>query len=186
MSTIKGRPKSSIKLTTIGKNMIDVIRKEKAWTQHKLAEQAFVSSSTLKRFVSGQPVSPGNFKAICEVLGIDEWQSLIDWQDVDSVTKAAVDELSKSANQDEEPQLNQGICLTGVFASAQKIQIEMVVKELKELLLDGRAKIRSVKGENFDYSCYVSGVYSVNQQLEIEAILEHIKQLLLECTITFR
>ena len=166
--------------------MIDVIRKQKGWTKadKEWTDAAYVSESTLKRFVSGQPVSPDNFKAMCEVLGIDKWQSLIDWQDVDSVTKAAVDELLKSANKNEEPQLNQGICLTGVFASAKKIQIEIVLKELKELLLDGRAKIISVKADNFDYICFLSGIYSVNQQLEIEAVLENLNQLLLECTIS--
>ena len=183
------RKQSSIKLHEEAIKMIDLMRKQKGWNKadKEWTDAAYVSKSTLKRFVYGKPVSPVNFKAMCEVLGIDEWQSLIDWQDDDSVTKAAVDELLKSANQDEEPQLNKGISLTGLFSSENKIQIEIVLKELKELLLEGEpAKITSIKGDNFDYTCYIRGIYSVNKQLDIELILEHLKQLLLKCTIAFR
>ncbi len=51
--------------------MLDAARKKKCWnkTDWRWWGEAEVSESTLKRFISGQSISPQNFKNLCEVVG---------------------------------------------------------------------------------------------------------------------
>lgn len=181
------RKPSSIKLTKEGITMVDTARKKKGWnkTEWRWWDEAEVSESTLKRFTSGRAISPGNFKNLCEVVGIEEWQSLVDWENSDST---AVTQLSKElpGNSCREKKLPSkgGIGVTGVFTSDKKLEVEMALERLKQLLIDCKVVIKLAEEPNSNNGFSVYGLFSPDQQLEIEVALEHLRQLLITCTVT--
>ncbi len=168
-----GRKSSSIKLKKEGMTIIDTARKKKGWNkiERKWYWDAEVSESTLKRFISGKPISPKNFQSLCEVVGIEEWHSLVDWENSDSSTVAQFSE-----------ELQGAIGVTGVFTSEKKLEVEMALERLQELLME--CKIKPPQDSESYYGCSVYGLFSLDRQLEIEVALEHLKLLLLTCTVT--
>ncbi len=165
--------------------MIDTARKKKGWnkTEEDWWEKAKVSDSTLKRFISGKPISPKNFQSLCEVVGIKEWHSLVDWENSDSTVAQFSEELFGTSLTERKPQSKGGIAVTGVFTSEKKLEVEMALERLEELLME--CKIKHPQEPESYYGCSVYGNFSPDQQLEIEVALEHLKLLLLTCTVTF-
>ncbi len=153
--------------------MIDTARKKKGWnkTDWQWYSDADVSESTLKRFIGGKPVSVKNFQSLCKVVGIEEWHSLVDWENSDSSTVAQFSE-----------ELQGAIGVTGVFTSEKKLEVEMALERLQELLME--CKIKPPQDSESYYGCSVYGLFSLDRQLEIEVALEHLRVLLLTCTIT--
>ncbi|NES92189.1 MULTISPECIES: hypothetical protein [Okeania] len=183
-----GRKASSIKLNEEGIKMIDTARKKKGWnkTEPKWCWDAEVSESTLKRFISGKPISPKNFQSLCEVVGIKEWHSLVDWENSDSTVPQLPEELLDTSLTENKPQSKGGIAVTGVFTFDKKLEVEMVLERLREVLMECKIVVKSPQEPQSYYGCSVYGLFSLDQQLEIEVALEHLKLLLLTCTITWR
>lgn len=176
--------KSSIRLTQEGINMVNQARIQKGWkkTESAWADFAFVSQSTLKRFIAGQPISPQNFISLCETIGIHEWQSLVDWEESDITTTTQL-----QGNADNEPfeklkSKNNRLGVTGVFALDKRLEVQMALEHLKQLLLDCKIVIKRAEDNQGGFSIY--GFFSPNKQLEIEIALEHLKKLLVTCTVT--
>ncbi|GGA02642.1 hypothetical protein [Okeania sp. KiyG1] len=183
-----GRKPSSIKLNKEGIEMIDTARKKKGWNKIEWQwwAKAYVSESTLKRFISGKPVSVKNFQSLCKVVGIEDWQSLVDWESSDSTTVAQFsEELIDTSLTENKPLSKGGIGVTGVFTSEKKLEVEMALERLRELLMECKIVVKSPQEANSNYGCSVYGLFSPDQQLEIEVALEHLRVLLLTCTITF-
>ncbi|NEQ36234.1 MAG: hypothetical protein F6K40_08000 [Okeania sp. SIO3I5] len=183
-----GRKASSIKLNKEGIEMIDTARKKKGWNkiERQWCWEAYVSESTLKRFISGKPISVKNFQSLCEVVGIKEWNCLVDWENSDSSTVAQFsEELLDTSLTEKKPQSKGGIAVTGVFTSEKKLEVEMTLEHLQELLMECKIVVKSPQEPNSNYGCSVYGLFSLDQQLEIEVALEHLKLLLLTCTVTF-
>ncbi|NEO53721.1 MAG: hypothetical protein F6K54_11900 [Okeania sp. SIO3B5] len=182
-----GRETSSIKLNKKGMIVINIARKKKGWnkTELKWCWEAEVSESTLKRFMNGRPISPKNFQNLCEVVGIKEWHSLVDWENSDSTTVAQFsEELLVTSLTEKKPQSKGGIAVTGVFTSEKKLEVEMALERLRELLMECKIVVKSPQEPESNYGCSVYGLFSLDQQLEIEVALEHLRVLLLTCTIT--
>ncbi|NER04107.1 MAG: helix-turn-helix transcriptional regulator [Okeania sp. SIO3C4] len=184
-----GREASSIKLNKKGMIVINIARKKKGWnkTELKWCWEAEVSESTLKRFISGKSISPKNFQSLCEVVGIEEWHSLVDWENSDSTTVAQFsEEFFDASLTEKKPQSKGAIAVTGVFTSEKKLEVEMALERLRELLMKCKIVVKSPQEPESNYGCSVYGLFSPDQQLEIEVALEHLKLLLLTCTITWR
>lgn len=182
-----GRKPSSIKLNKEGIKMIDTARKKKGWnkTERQWCWDAEVSESTLKRFISGRSISPKNFQSLCEVVGIEKWHSLVDWENSDSTTVAQFsEELLGTSLTEKKPQSKGGIAVTGVFTSEKKLEVEMALERLRELLMECKIVVKPAQEPESYYGCSVYGLFSPDQQLEIEVALEHLRVLLLTCTIT--
>ena len=140
----------------------------------------------MKRFISDKPISPKNFQSLCEVVGIKEWHSLVDWENSDSTTVAQLpEELLATSPTEKKPQSKGGIAVTGVFTSEQKLEVEMALDRLRELLMECKIVVKSAQEPESYYGCSVYGLFSPDQQLEIEVALEHLRLLLLTCTITW-
>ncbi|MGD1713194.1 hypothetical protein [Dapis sp. BLCC M172] len=183
-----GRKASSIKLNEEGIKMIDTARKKKGWNkiEWQWCYEAYVSESTLKRFISGKPISPKNFQSLCEVVGIKEWHSLVDWENSDSTTVTQFsEEFLGTFLTEKKPKSKGGIAVTGVFTSEKKLEVEMALERLRELLMECKIVVKTPQEPDSNYGCSVYGLFSLDQQLEIEVALEHLKLLLLTCTITF-
>lgn len=116
---------SSISLSEEGIKKVNIARIKKGWkkTQKEWYKSVFVSISTLKRFMSGIPISPDSFKKLSEVIGIEDWNSLVDWSISQSVTQ-------KKSN------LKTGIGITGIFTLDKKMEVEMALEHLKQLLIN--------------------------------------------------
>ena len=121
---------SSICLSEEGIKKVNIARIKKGWkkTQKEWYELAFVSKSTLKRFMSGIPISPDSFKKLSEVVGIEEWNSLIDEYPSQSFTQ-------------KKSKLKTGVGITGIFTLDKKLEIEMALEHLKQLLINCKVVI---------------------------------------------
>ncbi|MDY7003845.1 MAG: hypothetical protein SWX82_07750 [Cyanobacteriota bacterium] len=123
---------SSICLLEEGIEKVNIARIKKGWkkTQKEWYESAFVSISTLKRFMSGIPISPDSFKKLSEVVGIEEeeWNSLIDEYPSQSFTQ-------KKSN------FKTGVDITGIFTSDKQLEVEIALEHLKQLLINCKVVI---------------------------------------------
>ncbi|MDJ1185879.1 NB-ARC domain-containing protein [Roseofilum casamattae] len=79
----------SLRISTVGLEKIDRLRKTKGWTKKALVwverandflqdSKGSVSVSTLGRFLRGIPVRQENFVAICQAVGIENWREVVD------------------------------------------------------------------------------------------------------------
>ncbi|NEP40479.1 MAG: hypothetical protein F6K25_30830 [Okeania sp. SIO2G4] len=121
---------SSICLSEEGIKKVNIARIKKGWkkTQKEWYESAFVSISTLKRFMSGTSISPDSFKKLSEVVGIEDWNSLIDEYPSQSFTH-------KKSN------FKTGVGITGIFTLDKKLEVEIALEHLKQLLINCKVVI---------------------------------------------
>lgn len=70
----------SLKASQEGLNIIDKLRCQKYWSKTDLNwyHDAYVSKATLKRFWAKTPISKDNFISICQVVGCNNWQDIVD------------------------------------------------------------------------------------------------------------
>ena len=124
----------SYKLSEQGKVVIDQYRRYKHWikTSPEWINMAHTSESTLKRFLRGEKISSDHFISICEAVGIEEWQKLVDWEDNDSTRVGSFPTPTATAQKTE--QKIRGIAVSGTFSQEKKQEIEAVLELLKTLL----------------------------------------------------
>ena len=138
------------------------------------------------RFISGKPISPKNFQSLCEIVGIKEWHSLVDWENSDSTTVAQFsEEFIDASLSEKKSQSKGGIAITGIFTLEKKLEVEMALDHLQELLMECKIVVKAAQEPESHYGCSVYGLFSPDQQLKIEVALEHLRVLLLTCTITW-
>lgn len=127
-----------VKLSEEGISIAQRVRKEKFLTYMKLAELAYVSEPTIKRFISGKPVSLTTFKEICKTLGIEEWEKLVENTQLDKtlITKDK-DSYSSSNVRETNERIKGAIAITGTFSEDKQRQIRATLAMLNKLLLDG-------------------------------------------------
>lgn len=70
---------ASLPLSTHGLKTIDAFRKLKGWNKldEDWAEKAGVSTTTLRRFWEGHRIRQAHFKAICQAVGVEDWEALV-------------------------------------------------------------------------------------------------------------
>ncbi|MEG3435837.1 tetratricopeptide repeat protein [Pannus brasiliensis CCIBt3594] len=71
---------ASVKASKAGLETIERARKQKRWKAQEEAwyQLANTTLATLKRFRSGEPILAKTFKDLCKVVGIDDWESLVE------------------------------------------------------------------------------------------------------------
>ena len=69
---------ASLQASKEGLIKIDHLRRVKGWNKYDAAwcDQALTSQSVLKRFWQGKSVTHDSFVAICEVIGLEDWQTI--------------------------------------------------------------------------------------------------------------
>ena len=79
--SLKRRGLARIKASEDGLQKVDQARKRKGWA--KSAEVwyglALTSESTLKRFWRQSRICQDSFVSICSAVGIEDWESIVDW-----------------------------------------------------------------------------------------------------------
>ncbi len=76
---------ASLKASEEGLRNVDRARKRKGWNKYDRAwsDLAATSVPTLKRFWRGIPIQAETFQAICDVVGVDDWEKIVEWGDND-------------------------------------------------------------------------------------------------------
>lgn len=71
---------ASLPVSAHGLKTVDACRKLKGWKKldEDWAELAGVSTTTLRRFWEGRCIRQAHFKAICQAVGLEDWQALVD------------------------------------------------------------------------------------------------------------
>ncbi|NEO29352.1 MAG: hypothetical protein F6K36_02635 [Symploca sp. SIO3C6] len=89
----------SLKTSDQGLEVIDALRRKKGWCKSAItwADYANVAQSTLKRFWRKEPILEENFKAICQAVGVQNWQDIIDYQQSPSLPEE-ISEVSHYIN----------------------------------------------------------------------------------------
>ena len=125
---------ASFKLSPKGVSEVKLKRKSQGITHGEMAKSAYLSISTVKRFISGKPVSTESFKVLCNILEIEEWQNLIEQENIDSKQVLSRD----SQNFKEKDTQETGtLYIMGDFNRSQQRQIKVALESLKALMLEG-------------------------------------------------
>lgn len=71
---------ASLPVSAHGLKTVDACRKLKGWKKldEDWAELAGVSTTTLRRFWEGRSIRQAHFKAICQAVGLEDWEALVD------------------------------------------------------------------------------------------------------------
>ena len=158
-------------------------------------EQAFVSTSTLKRFLRGTPISIDNFQRIVEVLGLEEWRAYVDWGEKIQDSTRVLDfpqrntiDYPQTESQGSKP--FGGFLALGRISSFDLKAIEVVLDKLKETLLKCEVTISpdeesALPAEEMGVprQLVVTGDFKESDRLKALALLEHLKKLLLKCEL---
>lgn len=70
----------SLRASKKGLEIVDLARKKKGWTKTAPAwcDEALVGKAALRRFWRQTPILQENFVAICQAVGLDNWEELVD------------------------------------------------------------------------------------------------------------
>lgn len=187
---------ASVKLLSEKKRDIQMALKKtgipkKLWCK----DEAYVSNSTLKRFLNGTPISIENFQSIFKALGIEEWQAYADWgeetQDSTRVIDfAQCDTIDNPPTESEGSNSSGGFLAIGGISPSSLKAIKMVLDTLKETLLKCNVTVSPdeesvLPAEETDVprQLVVTGSFKELDRLRAIALLEHLTQLLLECEL---
>jgi hypothetical protein len=147
--------RTSYKLSDEGIAEIDHARRMKGWKKmdKQWVKQALSSESTLKRFLSGVPISAEHFISLCKAVGIEDWQKIVDWEDNDStrVPVSVEEKLSlpepkvDSSNENVEIARHR-LAVSAVFDPDDLEEIEIVLDHLSKLIKRGTVTIKTHDG----------------------------------------
>jgi len=84
---------NSLKASTAGLTIVDKARQRRGWTKTSTArwwQDAHTSKATLRRFWQGERIQREIFIALCQAVGINEWEAIADFSDVSSTPESQV------------------------------------------------------------------------------------------------
>lgn len=90
---------ASLPVSAYGLRTVDACRKLKGWKKldEDWAELAGVSTTTLRRFWEGHRIQQAHFKAICQAVGVENWEFLVDQEALVCSSSAQPTALPSSA-----------------------------------------------------------------------------------------
>ncbi|HAJ63893.1 MAG TPA: hypothetical protein DCP31_35525, partial [Cyanobacteria bacterium UBA8543] len=103
---------ASLSASRYGLETVDVYRKLKGWNKldEDWAECAGVSTTTLRRFWEGRRIQQTYFQAICQAVGLEKWESIVDKRALVGSCSAQLDER-ETGNQQEKERLTGEVVL---------------------------------------------------------------------------
>jgi uncharacterized protein YjbI with pentapeptide repeats len=114
---------ATIRASTKGLEEVDKARRKKGWTKSDSAwaDLAITSVSTLRRFWAGLAIQSDTFKAICEVAGIKDWESVGDFENGKDLSLNAIYEKRLS------------FAIAGSIEEIDKHKLDAIVALLQKL-----------------------------------------------------
>ncbi|MBE9227675.1 AAA family ATPase [Phormidium sp. LEGE 05292] len=79
---------NSLKASPAGLIIVDKVRQRRGWTKTSTAcwwQDAHTSKATLRRFWQGERIQREIFIAICQAVGISNWEAIVDLSDISSI-----------------------------------------------------------------------------------------------------
>jgi hypothetical protein len=181
--------KRGVSLSKEGVNIVRKTQSLQGWSQDIWAAKAYLSISTIKRFVNGTKIDRSSFDAACTALDLDpNALMLIPNKRLDSNTPPIPQEVlsslvplppEQSPAQHSHP-LDQSFMITGIFSPNKLEEIEAALAHL-EALLGNDCTFTLMPDKN---CLAVSGKFSANKEVLVKAALMHLRRLLLEHCIT--
>ena len=144
----------SCSLSEKGKEIVSDLKARSDLSRNKWAEYAYCHMSTLRRFLRGDRIRKEIFIALCEVIGLEDWRTVADFQSQEESSQpfavfgrvpqgmngridSLLQNLAKYAPE-HEPTDNEGdFTLTGYFDPVDQQIILLLLKELASVLEDG-------------------------------------------------
>ncbi|MDJ1184704.1 hypothetical protein [Roseofilum casamattae] len=171
-------------------------------TMDDLSMYAYISKSTLKRFLSGKPILIDSFISIMNALKIEEWQEYADWgqekQDSTRALQFARNKITFNPPVGSNPTASKskgaiphgGFFTIGGINQSDLKAIEVILEHLNQTLLkcnitfssDGEKQMPSEGKENYQ-QLVVTGSFKESDRAKAIVLLEHLRSLLLECTL---
>ena len=190
MKIRKSRQRDSVSLSEEGKITVRKAKYFQPWSTQEWADKAYVSISTLKRFLKGDKIERANFDGLCKVFHLDPNAFIAPPNDqLDSATPSIpalvppppvpVPPEPPFTRHSDTPLLS--FMITGTFSPNNLAEIKVVLVHLKKLLRDS-ATFTLVPEHN---SLAVTGTFTEDKKPQIEIALVHLEKLLLEHSITY-
>lgn len=185
---------ASVKVLLSKQREIKMALKKTGIPQDRWCEmKAFVSHSTLKRFLRGKPISIDNFRSILEALGIKEWQAYVEWSDGqrDSTQVIEIEQHDIVANppvDSDRSNPSGGFFTIGGINPSDLKAIEVVIDHLNATLLKCQVTISQAEESPSEETAkarqlIVTGRFKESARQKAITLLEHLTTLLLECEI---
>ena len=199
---------SSFSLLQQKKHELVIRKKQMSMSNLTWARKAYVSESTLKRFLKGNAVRLDSFVSIIEVLGISEWEeyansnqlskeaqdstqvlnpppsgftSCSTWGDPKTALDSPYQLLNFPQDSDRVELPCGGFFTRGKVSLADKKTIEVTIDRLKKVLLKCKVTI-SPSTEN-SQELVATGRFKESDRYKAIALLDHLQALLLECEL---
>lgn len=183
--TQKKRQRNSVNLSEEAKSAVREALYFKGLSQQGWADKAYISISTVKRFLSGQRIDRYSFEAACISLELnpDELIAHLNYQRDSTIPSIPVLVSPPLVPVPPEPSLThhlgtppQNFMITGTFSPNKLAEIEVALTLLEKLLGDS-ATFTLVPEHNY---LAVTGTFSKDKKPHVEVALMHLKKLLLE------
>lgn len=181
----KQRQRDSLRLSEKGQSLVRQALRSQRWSQDTWATNAYISISTIRRFLKGENIDRYSFDALFTVLHLDPNDLIAPPNDkLDSVTPPVPEEVSpplvtvppeRSPTQHSGTYL-QSFMITGTFSPNKLAEIEVALALLEKLLRND-CTITLVSDKNY---LAVSGKFSEDKKPHVEVALMHLEKLLLE------
>lgn len=181
MKIRKNRQRDSVSLSEEGKSAVQAAMKRQALSQKQWANQAFVSISTLKRFVKGNKIDRGNFEAVCRTLNLNLHELIAPPNNQQNSAATPVPTPLQRSPAQHSGTSPQSFMITGTFSPNKLGEIEVALVHLEKLLHDS-GTFTLVPEHNY---FAVTGTFSEDKKPQVEVALMHLEKLLLEHCITY-
>lgn len=145
---------ATLRASTKGLDLVDKARRKKGWakTCTTWAQLATTSEATLRRFWAGKQIHTATFKAICETVGLDEWESI-----------AALDIGDEAVPEKYKKRLS--FAIAGSIEELDKQKLDAIVALLKKI--GGDTEIEIVSIEEGSIKLTLSGSSDALERIEL-------------------
>ena len=160
----------TVKASTAGLEEIDRLRRRKGWNKQEKAwyQLACTSQATLRRFWAGTGIQTETFQKICEVVGVEDWQKIVDWE--------ATAQAKKRSN--ESPQGFLSLTFTGTFEKCDKAKLDSILALLQKMADDSDLAIVEVEEGSIRLTikgseAALERLQTLFQNRELQNLLDH-------------
>lgn len=132
--TIPTTMAATVRASNEGLDQVDKARCKKGWakTEQVWADLATTSKATLRRFWGGLKIQTSAFQAICEAAGIEDWESIADFDSKDDAPPKTYDKRLSFA-------------IAGSIEEIDKQKLDVIVALLRKLGGDAEIEILDIE-----------------------------------------
>ncbi|MEM9092630.1 MAG: pentapeptide repeat-containing protein [Cyanobacteria bacterium P01_F01_bin.53] len=182
--TLSTQMAATVRASNQGLELVDKARNRKGWnkTEQAWADIATTSKATLRRFWGGINIQTEAFRAICEAVGIEDWESIADFEAKDDAPSKVYEKrlsfaIAGSIEEIDKQKLDAIVALLRKLGGDAEIEILDIEEGSVKLTLGGSEKALHRLQELFDSGglqevegLSVQGVHLLTKEEIIEPI----------------